>query len=120
VAVILISHNLKMNPDNLATPLAASIGDVVSISLLSFIASVLFEHLGEDLFYFFTFDFTLISDDCFLQNRYTSLGDFRRNSMLLYSVTILDINRHPEQIHASCTDQRLGTGIDSALHQWVR
>lgn len=36
-----------MNPDNLATPLAASIGDVVAISLLSFIASLLFEHIGK-------------------------------------------------------------------------
>lgn len=47
VAVILLSHKFKMNPDNLATPLAASIGDVVSLSILSFIASLLFEHLGE-------------------------------------------------------------------------
>lgn len=36
-----------MNPDNLATPFAASIGDVVSISLLSFIASLLFRNLGK-------------------------------------------------------------------------
>ncbi|KAL9692510.1 hypothetical protein quinque_016476 [Culex quinquefasciatus] len=49
VAVILLSNKLKMNPDNLATPLAASIGDVVSISLLSFIASLLFEHLDTHL-----------------------------------------------------------------------
>ena len=35
-----------MNPDNLATPLAASIGDVVAISLFSFIASLLFQNLG--------------------------------------------------------------------------
>lgn len=47
MAVILLSNKFKMNPDNLATPLAASIGDVVSISLLSFIASLLFEHLGK-------------------------------------------------------------------------
>lgn len=43
-----------MNPDNLATPLAASIGDVVSLSVLSFIASTLFDNLGkwsfDDLF----------------------------------------------------------------------
>ncbi|XP_059618448.1 solute carrier family 41 member 1-like isoform X1 [Phlebotomus argentipes] len=45
VAVILLSSRFRMNPDNLATPLAASIGDVVSISLLSFIASLLFENL---------------------------------------------------------------------------
>lgn len=47
VAVILISHKFKMNPDNLATPLAASIGDVVSLSILSFIASVLYENLRK-------------------------------------------------------------------------
>uniref|UniRef100_A0A182PWJ6 SLC41A/MgtE integral membrane domain-containing protein n=1 Tax=Anopheles epiroticus TaxID=199890 RepID=A0A182PWJ6_9DIPT len=34
VAVILISSKTTMNPDNLATPLAASIGDVVSISFM--------------------------------------------------------------------------------------
>lgn len=47
VAVIILSKKYKMNPDNLATPLAASIGDVVAISLLSFIASLLFQHLGK-------------------------------------------------------------------------
>lgn len=46
VAVILLSRRFHMNPDNLATPLAASIGDVVSLSVLSFIASLLFENLG--------------------------------------------------------------------------
>lgn len=39
IAVIMLSHRYKMNPDNVATPLAASIGDVVSISILSTIAS---------------------------------------------------------------------------------
>jgi solute carrier family 41 len=47
VAVILLSNKYKVNPDNMATPLAASIGDVVSISMLSFITSVLFANLGE-------------------------------------------------------------------------
>lgn len=46
VAVILFSQKYNLNPDNLATPLAASIGDVVSISLLSFIASLLYEHIS--------------------------------------------------------------------------
>lgn len=46
VAVILVSHKFNMNPDNLATPLAASIGDVVSLSILSFIASLLYENIG--------------------------------------------------------------------------
>ncbi|XP_039959037.1 solute carrier family 41 member 1 isoform X1 [Bactrocera tryoni] len=49
VAVILLSEKFNLNPDNLATPLAASIGDVVSISLLSFIASLLFDHIKTHL-----------------------------------------------------------------------
>ncbi|KAH8416410.1 hypothetical protein KR222_002808, partial [Zaprionus bogoriensis] len=49
VAVILFSQKYNLNPDNLATPLAASIGDVVSISLLSFIASLLYEHIKTHL-----------------------------------------------------------------------
>lgn len=47
VAVILLSNKYKVNPDNMATPLAASIGDVVSIAMLSFITSILFANLGE-------------------------------------------------------------------------
>nr|CAD7591128.1 unnamed protein product [Timema genevievae] len=39
IAVIIVSHRYKMNPDNVATPMAASIGDVVCISLFSQIAS---------------------------------------------------------------------------------
>ncbi|XP_053948976.1 solute carrier family 41 member 1 isoform X2 [Anastrepha ludens] len=49
VAVILLSERYRLNPDNLATPLAASIGDVVSISCLSFIASLLFDHIKTHL-----------------------------------------------------------------------
>uniref|UniRef100_A0A182YQH0 SLC41A/MgtE integral membrane domain-containing protein n=1 Tax=Anopheles stephensi TaxID=30069 RepID=A0A182YQH0_ANOST len=49
VAVILISSRTSMNPDNLATPLAASIGDVVSISLLAGMATLLFENIDTHL-----------------------------------------------------------------------
>ncbi|XP_076237053.1 solute carrier family 41 member 3 isoform X2 [Calliopsis andreniformis] len=49
IAVIMISYRLKMNPDNLATPLAASVGDVVSISVLSAVASAFFVRLETEL-----------------------------------------------------------------------
>lgn len=49
IAVIMFSHRCKMNPDNLATPLAASIGDVVSISVLSAIASYFFIKLESEI-----------------------------------------------------------------------
>ncbi|XP_031846336.2 solute carrier family 41 member 1 [Nomia melanderi] len=45
IAVIMVSYRCKMNPDNLATPLAASVGDVVSLSVLSAIASSLFDRI---------------------------------------------------------------------------
>lgn len=47
IGVIFASHKIKMNPDNVATPLAASIGDIVSLSLLSLIASAIYEIVGK-------------------------------------------------------------------------
>lgn len=46
IAVIVISHRLKLNPDNVATPFAASIGDVISLLVLSTWASLLYELKG--------------------------------------------------------------------------
>ncbi|EFA12803.1 Solute carrier family 41 member 1-like Protein [Tribolium castaneum] len=42
IAVIIITHKMKLNPDNVATPFAASIGDVVSLLVLSSWASLLY------------------------------------------------------------------------------
>lgn len=51
IGVIFLTNRLHMNPDNLATPLAASIGDIVSLLLLSSVASLLFQIHGG--YYFF-------------------------------------------------------------------
>ncbi|XP_034933875.1 solute carrier family 41 member 1-like [Chelonus insularis] len=48
IIVIMITYRWKMNPDNLATPLAASFGDVVSVSVLSIIASSLFARIEDE------------------------------------------------------------------------
>ncbi|XP_012541073.1 solute carrier family 41 member 3 isoform X1 [Monomorium pharaonis] len=48
IAVIMLSHRYKMNPDNVATPLAASIGDVVSISILSTIATEFYNRMNTE------------------------------------------------------------------------
>jgi cation transporter-like permease len=50
IAVILVSHRLRLNPDNVATPLAASVGDVVSITVLANVASLLYSHHGKTIF----------------------------------------------------------------------
>ncbi|KAG5681517.1 hypothetical protein PVAND_010943 [Polypedilum vanderplanki] len=76
VAVILLSNKYKVNPDNMATPLAASIGDVVSIAMLSFITSILFANLETHLWityiviglYFILLPFWIC---LVLKNRYT-------------------------------------------------
>ncbi|XP_072136329.1 solute carrier family 41 member 1 isoform X3 [Mobula birostris] len=46
VAVILGSRKVGINPDNVATPIAASLGDLITLSLLAFISSSLYQHLG--------------------------------------------------------------------------
>ncbi|PSN44967.1 Solute carrier family 41 member 2 [Blattella germanica] len=48
IGVVVVSYKLKMNPDNLATPVAASIGDVVSITLLANIASAFYDIHDSD------------------------------------------------------------------------
>ncbi|KAJ2940986.1 hypothetical protein O0L34_g13112 [Tuta absoluta] len=49
VMVIYASHKLKVNPDNVATPLAASIGDIVSNSVLAVTAQYMFEQIQKSL-----------------------------------------------------------------------
>lgn len=44
--VIVLSRHCHINPDNVATPIAASLGDITSLALLSWIATVLYESIG--------------------------------------------------------------------------
>jgi len=48
VAVILASRKLSINPDNVATPIAASLGDLITLALLSWISSILYADLYQD------------------------------------------------------------------------
>ncbi|PNF20770.1 Solute carrier family 41 member 2 [Cryptotermes secundus] len=47
VAVIVSSRHCNINPDNVATPIAASLGDLTTLALLSWIASLLFAAIDE-------------------------------------------------------------------------
>ncbi|XP_063630144.1 solute carrier family 41 member 1-like isoform X3 [Cydia splendana] len=49
VMVIICSHRFKVNPDNVATPLAASIGDIVSNSVLAVTAQYMYEQIQTSL-----------------------------------------------------------------------
>ena len=48
VLVIALSRKCKINPDNVATPIAASLGDLTTLGLLSWISSVLWEDQQKD------------------------------------------------------------------------
>lgn len=51
VAVIIGSRKVGINPDNVATPIAASLGDLVTLYLLARISSMFFCHRGQKLRY---------------------------------------------------------------------
>ncbi|XP_017778722.1 PREDICTED: solute carrier family 41 member 1-like isoform X1 [Nicrophorus vespilloides] len=43
VGVILLSRHFNINPDNVATPIAASLGDLTTLALLSYFASLMYK-----------------------------------------------------------------------------
>ena len=47
VIVVLLSTKLHINPDNVATPIAASLGDLTTLSLLAGVSSLLFNAIGN-------------------------------------------------------------------------
>ncbi len=46
ILVILTSHKCKINPDNIATPIAASLGDLTTLMILAGIGGFLFKIIG--------------------------------------------------------------------------
>lgn len=47
VAVIIGSRKVGINPDNVATPIAASLGDLTTLSLLGGVSSLFFCYRGQ-------------------------------------------------------------------------
>ncbi|GBN02795.1 Solute carrier family 41 member 1 [Araneus ventricosus] len=43
LAVVIFSHKFNINPDNVATPIAASLGDVTTLGILAAISSYLYQ-----------------------------------------------------------------------------
>jgi solute carrier family 41 len=46
IIVVIISHKCKLNPDNIATPIAASLGDLTTLAILAGIGGFLFHIIG--------------------------------------------------------------------------
>lgn len=49
IGVIVASRKVGINPDNVATPIAASLGDLITLSLLAGISTGLYKELGNTL-----------------------------------------------------------------------
>lgn len=47
IGVIIGSRKIGINPDNVATPIAASLGDLITLALLSGISWGLYQEQGE-------------------------------------------------------------------------
>ena len=57
VLVIIISKQYGVNPDNVATPIAASLGDLVTLALLSLFSEFLYIRIGNLFCYCFVYIF---------------------------------------------------------------
>lgn len=47
IGVIIGSRKVGINPDNVATPIAASLGDLITLALLAGISTGLYKELGK-------------------------------------------------------------------------
>lgn len=45
ILIILLSRKCGLNPDNIATPIAAALGDLTTLTLLSYIVEVKFPYI---------------------------------------------------------------------------
>lgn len=64
VIVIAMSRRYSVNPDNVATPIAAALGDLVTLSLLAFVATFLNNH-GAAVAIFILFGYIIITPFCY-------------------------------------------------------
>lgn len=61
ILVVILSHKCNINPDNVATPIAASLGDLTTLALLANISSLLFYTLDHSLWLCLVLIFVLMA-----------------------------------------------------------
>lgn len=47
VCIVIGARKLGVNPDNIATPIAASLGDLITLSILAFVSNFFYKHKGR-------------------------------------------------------------------------
>ena len=66
IGVIIASRKVGINPDNVATPIAASLGDLITLSLLAGVSTGLYKELGNKHTHTHTHTHTRITDSFYI------------------------------------------------------
>ncbi|KAI1301829.1 Solute carrier family 41 member 2 [Halotydeus destructor] len=51
IAVVIYSRKLRINPDNISTPIASSLGDMTTVAVLAYISSYFFSLIGPNFWW---------------------------------------------------------------------
>jgi hypothetical protein len=105
-----------MNPDNLATPMASAIGDILALSVLAFISSSLFSIVCESTVNGHS-DKIFISNFTFHSSPH--LGALRHDWCSVFDVTFLVYSVFLQSIHTNGFNIGMDPTIISLTHQWV-
>lgn len=109
----MLATKAKVNPDNIATPLAAALGDVASISLLAFMTSFLFNNICEDS----QSVADLAINELFSQFRHSSVDCLRDHWNLFRVAAVLGARGLAQRLRATGPEKRLDSGSLSSVHQ---
>ncbi|XP_074646539.1 solute carrier family 41 member 1-like [Tubulanus polymorphus] len=125
ILVVLGSRQCKINPDNVATPIAASLGDVTTLSLLAAISGVLYHAIGKQVWLspvIIVFFLALIPVFCVIsaKNRYTSEVIYTGwtpviSAMVISSIGGLILDFTVENFHGIAVFQPVINGVGGNL-----
>lgn len=82
VAVVLCSRRCNINPDNVATPIAASLGDLTTLALLSAISRFLHSCLGKFRIVFASYILSNFHSSC--TNLSLQVSNFVLNQLCIF------------------------------------
>ena len=87
IIVVIASRKCNINPDNVATPIAASLGDLTTLSLLAAITSMFYKILCNQTYLCMRHN---TNDNLFNIHRYTSMGcAFIISNVLMFNTRLV-------------------------------
>ena len=113
ITVVVCSHKCKVNPDNIATPIAASLGDLTTLAILASIGGFLFRIIGKHTLEHLHSMFVIVC-------RYLHMATDSHHSDLPRSHSHLDRHLLAECVRARRSHSRLvGTNTVGQLFSYI-